>query len=73
MKPDPEIAAIYEAPLSPEEFEARLREALASLDGPEGNQLVELIDWFQRRYPTARERLAYCRHRMRELERAAGR
>lgn len=70
MTQDPEVAAIYEAPLSPEDFEARLREAMASLDGPDGAQLAELIDWFQRSYPTARERLAYCRRRMRELEAA---
>ena len=63
----PEIAAICESPLSPEDFDTRVREAIASLDGPEGAQLSELIDWFQRRYPTARERLAYCRRRMNEL------
>lgn len=71
MKRDPEVAAIYETPLSPEEFDARLREAIASLDGPEGAQLSELIDWFQRSYPTARERLAYCRRRMKQLAAAS--
>ncbi|MBX3214935.1 MAG: hypothetical protein KF850_23075 [Labilithrix sp.] len=70
MKRDPEITAIYEAPLSAEEFDARLREAMQSLDGPEGAQLAELIAWFSRRYPTAKERLAYCRRRMKELEAA---
>jgi hypothetical protein len=71
LNPDPQIAAIYEAPLAPDEFEARVREAIESLDGPEGAQIADLIAWFQRSYPTARERLAYCRHRMRELASAS--
>ena len=71
MTRDPEITAIYETPLPPEEFERRLRGALDDLEGEEGARLSELIGWFLRRYPTAKERLAYCRRRMTELE-AAG-
>jgi hypothetical protein len=68
MKLDPEIAAIYEAPLTRAEFESRLAEALRSIEGPEGDELASLIAWFQRAYPTAKERLSYCRRKMRQME-----
>lgn len=73
MTIDPEIAEVYERRLSPEEFDARVKEAIASLDGPEGEQIAELIRWFQRRYPTPQERLAYCRRRIREITEASHR
>ncbi len=57
----PEVKALYLEPLPPEEFERRVAASLRELDGPEGENLKELLTWFQRRYPTARERLAYVR------------
>ena len=57
----PEVEALYLAPLAPEEFERRVRASLAELDGPEGENLGDLIRWFTRRYPTPAERLAYGR------------
>lgn len=48
-------------PLEPTEFARRLVAALAELDGPEGEQLDELIAWFKRRYPTSLDRLRYAR------------
>ena len=61
QKLSPEIAALDEAPLAPEEFERRLRLALDELDGPELENLSSLIRWFSRRYPTGEARLAYVR------------
>ena len=61
QKLTPEVEALYLAPLPPEEFERRLAASLAELDGPEGENLGDLIRWFNRRYPTAAERLAYGR------------
>ena len=57
----PDVAALHESPLAPEEFERRLAASLAELDGPELENLSGLIRWFVRRYPTPQERLAYAR------------
>jgi hypothetical protein len=57
----PEVEAIWEARLSPEEFTRRVDAALAEHE--EIEHQVELITWFSRRYPTARERLAYARRK----------
>jgi hypothetical protein len=64
----PEAAAIWEAPLPPEEFERRLAAALAEKE--EIERLGELIDWFSRRYPTGHERSAYVRRKYAEWTRA---
>jgi hypothetical protein len=69
--PDPS-AAVYEAPLPPEEFERRLREAIASAHGPEGEEMRALVDWFVRRYPTPLARLEYARRKTREALRFRG-
>ena len=61
QKLTPEVEALYLAPLAPEEFDRRLRASLAELEGPELENLGDLIRWFKRRYPTAGERLAYGR------------
>jgi hypothetical protein len=53
--------------LAPDEFERRLSRALA--DRATMNELVDLIAWFSRRYPTARDRLAYARRRYAEWTR----
>jgi hypothetical protein len=68
----PEVEALYLAPLPPDEFERRVGAALAELDGPELGNLQELIGWFRRRYPTARDRLAYARRAYVRWMRAAG-
>lgn len=44
--------------LSAEEFDAYVR---APMTSAEREGIVELIDWFVRRYPTPADRLAYAR------------
>lgn len=56
-----------DAGLSPEEFERRVRRALAEED--ELASLAELVAWFTRRYPTAKARLAYVRRKHAEWTR----
>lgn len=63
---------VYDEPLPPEEFERRLARALESLDGPEGEDMLSLVRWFQRRYPTPLERLAYARRKYEEAMRFRG-
>jgi hypothetical protein len=53
--------------LSPEEFERRVQRALGEED--EIANIRELIVWFRRRYPTARDRLAYVRRKHAEWTR----
>jgi len=64
---DAEVKALWEAPLERAEFERRVAIALA--EDEEIARLGELIDWFSRRYPTAKERLAYARHKYAEWTR----
>lgn len=53
-----EIRRISERRLSADEFQALLSVPI----GPdERARVLELVDWFCRRYPTAAERLAYVR------------
>jgi hypothetical protein len=68
----PEVEALYLEPLPAEEFERRVRASLEELEGPELENLQELIGWFRRRYPTAKERLAYVRRAYARWVRAAG-
>lgn len=63
----PEIEAIWEARLSPEELARRVDAALAEKE--EIERQIELIDWFLRRYPTAKDRLAYARRKYAEWTR----
>ena len=51
--------------MSPDEFNRVLRTMLA--DEIEIEARAALIRWFSRRYPTARERLAYARRKHEEL------
>jgi hypothetical protein len=69
----PEMEALYLAPLPPEEFERRVRASLQELEGPELENLQELIRWFTRRYPTPKERLSYVRRAYARWVRSAGR
>lgn len=57
----PEVTRLWDEALPAAEFEARLAQARAELEGPELENLVALITWFNRRYPTALERLRYDR------------
>ena len=63
----PELSNLIAARLSPEEFERRVRTPLSDA---EAQEIAELIDWFSRRYPTAKERLAYARRKFRQYTRA---
>lgn len=56
-----EILRLWEEPLPAAVFEERLEQARRELDGPELENLVALIEWFNRRYPTPLERLRYDR------------
>lgn len=53
------------------QFDRDLAESLA--DEEQCRRDRELIDWFMRRYPTPRERLAYIRRKTREWSRVATR
>lgn len=59
----PEVIRLWEEPLPADVFAERLEQARRELDGPELENLVSLIEWFNRRYPTALERLRYDRKR----------
>jgi hypothetical protein len=59
------VAEVYEAPLTPDEFERRL-EALRG-DAESVAEADALIAWFVRRYPTPEARLAYARRHGRML------
>jgi hypothetical protein len=72
QKLSPEVEDLYLAPLPVEEFERRVRASLDELEGPELENLQDLIGWFRRRYPTAKERLAYARRAYARWVRAAG-
>src|SRR5258705_7263037 len=63
----PELSNLIAARLSPEEFERRVR---IPLSDTEAQEIAELIDWFSRRYPTAKERLAYARRKFHQYTRA---
>jgi hypothetical protein len=53
-----ELRAFSERRLSPAEFEAYVRAPVTEF---EREQQAELVEWFQRRYPTPADRLAYVR------------
>ncbi len=65
----PDLLNLAAARLSPEEFERR---AGPPLTDAEAEEIAGLVEWFTRRYPTARERLAYARRKMRDYARAGG-
>ena len=54
-----------ERELTPEEFDRLVQGALA--DTREIEERTALVEWFMRRYPTPRERLAYARRKYRQL------
>jgi hypothetical protein len=67
IEPADLVRSIYERELTVEEFEGLLRAALSDDEDMEAQ--VELIRWFKKRYPTARERLAYTRRKYAEWTR----
>lgn len=64
LRPSEAAHDVWETPLSVEDFELRLARALAETE--EIERARELIAWFKRRYPTARERLDYARRKYAE-------
>ncbi len=68
-KPSPSLSdEFYERRLSPEEFAAALR--ASECDDEENARIAEQIEWFQKRYPTVAQRLAYVRNRTAAWRRA---
>jgi hypothetical protein len=59
-----------EEELSPEEFKRRVAASFADLDAGELENIEQLFRWFTRRYPTAKERLAYARRKYSEWTRS---
>lgn len=52
---------VWDAPLDPAEFARREAASVASVMGPDGEEMRALHAWFIRRYPTPLERLKYIR------------
>jgi hypothetical protein len=61
------IREIAERPLGRDEFERRIGR---SISDREHQDMWDLIEWFQRRFPTVRERLAHGRRMSLRLKRA---
>lgn len=62
----PEIAEMYETPLSLEEFERR---SSVRPSEEEVAEFMSLVRWFTGRYPTAKDRFAYVRRKYAEWTR----
>lgn len=64
--PNPiDIERLWNQPLAEAEFRRRLALATAELEGDELENLRSLVRWFQRRYPTALDRIRYARGKAR--------
>ena len=59
------VRALTERQLSPAEVEAVLR---IPIDENEREEILSLIRWFRRRYPTPADRLAYVRRAYRRWQ-----
>jgi hypothetical protein len=72
-RPSPEALArmreLSERQLSAEEVEAALR---TPIDDTERDEILELVSWFRRRYPTPADRLAYVRRAYRRWQATLG-
>lgn len=68
-RPSPEVAAriraLSERELSAEEVEAALN---TPIEDAEREEILELVSWFRRRYPTPADRLAYVRRAYRRWQ-----
>lgn len=62
----PEIAEMYETPLTLEEFERR---SAVRPTEDEVAELMDLVRWFTARYPTVKDRFAYVRRKYAEWTR----
>ena len=62
----PEIAEMYETPLTLEEFKRRVAVRPSE---EEVAELMDLVRWFTSRYPTAKDRFAYIRRKYAEWTR----
>jgi hypothetical protein len=62
----PGIAEMYETPLTLEEF---ARRTAVPPSAEEVAEFAEMVQWFTRRYPTAKERFAYVRREYAEWTR----
>lgn len=67
-----EIDALYDRPLAPEEFDARLQRAVQDMKGDEGAEIRDMIAWFLRRYPDPLDRLRYIRRKVAEASALRG-
>jgi hypothetical protein len=65
----PYLGNLVAARLPREEFERRLHEPLGDA---EPDEIAALVRWFSHRYPTPKERLAYARRKLRQLQLASG-
>jgi hypothetical protein len=63
----PELANLIAARLHTDEIEQRLR---VPLTPAEAQDIADLIDWFSRRYPTAKDRLTYARRKLQQLQKS---
>ena len=64
----PAVAELAEARIAADEFERRVA---APLTEDEVRETLELVRWFTRRYPSAKERLSYARRKFEEWTRPA--
>lgn len=62
----PEIAEMYETPLTLEEFERR---SAVRPTEDEVAEFMDLVRWFTARYPTVKDRFAYVRRKYAEWTR----
>jgi hypothetical protein len=63
---------VWEETLPAEEFERLVRQALADLDGSEGEEMRAHMRWFLRRYPTPLDRLRYSTRKYKEWSKTRG-
>lgn len=61
------VRALADRVLDPEEFR---RQLAVPIGEAEEEEVLSLIRWFRRRYPTPAERLAYCRRAYRRWTKA---
>lgn len=62
----------YDAPIPFDEFERRMAQAYAELDGAEGEEMRSFIERFKRRYPTPTERVRYAARMVRSAQEIRG-
>ena len=62
------LDAVWDRPLSAEEFARRERAALGALEGAERDEMRAFHVWFCRRYPTPLARLRYMRRQLASIQ-----